>query len=184
MAYQAAPTEGLREVTELWWPWLVVSLVSAAVGVVALVYPDKTLEVLAILFGINLLILGIVQLGAGLAGDRGHRMAGVLLGALAIVAGLIVIRHPGGSLTVLALGIGIYLVVAGSLQLVSAMETAEARGLLIAVGLFDLAAGIVIVAWPDFGVKTLGVVVGLVFLIRALTGGATALALRRAAAHT
>ena len=76
MAYEAAPTEGgLQEVTELWWPWLVVSLVSAAVGVVALVYPDKTLEVLAILFGINLLILGIVQLGAGLAGGRGHRTA-------------------------------------------------------------------------------------------------------------
>src|SRR4051795_8725576 len=103
MAYEAAPTEGLREVTEVWWLWLVVALVSAAVGVVALVYPDKTLEVLAILFGINLLILGIVQLGAGLARDSGHRMAGVLLGALAIVAGLIVIRHPGGSLTVLAL---------------------------------------------------------------------------------
>src|SRR2546423_4158005 len=102
MAYDAAPGEGgLQEVTELWWMWLVVSLLSLAVGVVAVVYPDKTIEVLAILFGINLLILGGVELGAGLAGRRGHRMGEVLVAALAIVAGLIVLRHPGGSVTVL-----------------------------------------------------------------------------------
>jgi len=181
VAYDAAPSEGgLQEVTELWWMWLVVSLLSLAVGVVALVYPDKTIEVLAILFGVNLLILGGVELGAGLAGRRGHRMAEVLVGALAIVAGLIVVRHPGGSVTVLALAIGIYLVVSGSLRLVAATEAAEGRALLIVVGLVDLAIGIVIVAWPHFGVKTLGVVVGIAFLIRAVTAGVTAVALRRA----
>jgi uncharacterized membrane protein HdeD (DUF308 family) len=152
-------------VRSLWWLVVTAGLVSLVVGVLALVYPDKTLSAIAVIFGIYLLIVGIIGIGLTLGGEE-DRPLGLLVGILAVIAGLIVIRHPGQSLELIALAVGIYLVLAGILRFVVALQLPVARAYSLAVALIDLAAGIVLVAWPSFGVTTFAVVFGIVLLLR------------------
>jgi uncharacterized membrane protein HdeD (DUF308 family) len=147
---------------------LLLGLVSIAVGILALAYPGPTLTAIAIIFGIYLLLAALVQLV--LAFGEGERSRGALLlsAAVAGIAGIIVIRHPGGSVQVVALAFGIYLVVMGMMRLYAAVYAVGGRVWLILWGLVDLAAGILIVAWPQFGVATLVVVLSIVLLTRGI----------------
>jgi uncharacterized membrane protein HdeD (DUF308 family) len=164
-----------------WWVGLIVGLVSIAGGVVAIAYPGPTLKVIAILLGIELLIGGIFLIVAAFAEPAGSRTPGVLAGAFALIAGVIVVRHPSGSVLVVALTIGIYLIVAGVLRLVGLADTPGKRGWLALAALVDLVLGIVIVSWPKFGITTLAVVLGIVLIVRGLAVLAVALVLRSAA---
>ena len=172
--------EQLEQVGRLWWMALLLGLVSIAVGVLALAYPDETLTTIAIIFGIYLLLAALVQLA--LAFGEGERSRGALLlsAAVAGIAGIIVIRHPGGSVQVVALAFGIYLVVMGMMRLYAAVYAVEGRGWVILWGLIDLAAGILIVAWPKFGVATLAVVLSIALLARGIVMCALAFVLRAA----
>ena len=156
----------VREVTRLWWLLLLGGVASLVIGVLLLVWTNRTLEVLAILVGINLLLIGAIQVGLALGEPAGSRTGTILRGAFAGIAGLIVIRHPGGSLLVIALAVGIYLVLAGVMKLLSAFAASVGRGWLLLGGVLDLAIGVLIVAWPKFGVTTLAVLLGIVFVVQ------------------
>jgi uncharacterized membrane protein HdeD (DUF308 family) len=166
------------EFARLWWLLLLGGAVSLVIGILLLVWPSRTLEVIAILLGIELLLVGAIQVGLAFGEPAGSRTSPLLRGAFAGIAGLIVIRHPGGSLTVIALAIGIYLVLAGVMKAVSAFETRVGRGWLLAGALLDLAIGVLIVAWPQFGVTSLAVLVGITLVLRGVMEGASAFALR------
>jgi uncharacterized membrane protein HdeD (DUF308 family) len=170
----------IREVTRLWWLLLLGGIVSLVIGILLLVWPSRTLEVVAILAGIGLLLGGAIQIGLAFAERPGSRTGALLRGAFAGVAGLIVIRHPGGSILVIALAVGIYLVLAGVMKLVSAFEASVGRGWLLLGAVVDLAIGVVIVAWPKFGVTSLAVLVGIALVLRGVLEGACAFALRSA----
>ncbi len=174
------PQLELERVGRLWWMALLLGLISIAVGILALVYPGETLATIAIIFGIYLLLAALVQLA--LAFGEGERSRGALLlsAAVAGIAGIIVIRHPGGSVQVVALAFGIYLVVMGMMRLYAAVYAVGGRGWLIVWGLVDLAAGVLIVSWPRFGVATLAVVLSIVLLARGVVMCALAFVLRAA----
>jgi uncharacterized membrane protein HdeD (DUF308 family) len=163
-----------------WWLLLLVALCTLAVGVLLLVAPHRTLNTLAVILGIYLLAIGAIWIGVAI-GVKEARGAALWRGALALIAGAIVIRHPSGSLTVLALAVGIFLLVAGVFELVGAIEYADRsrgtrasgasprfsrRGWRILEGLVDLAIGILIVSWPEFGLYTFAIVLGIALLAR------------------
>jgi uncharacterized membrane protein HdeD (DUF308 family) len=166
------------EVARLWWLLLLGGAVSVVIGILLLVWPSRTLEVIAILLGIELLLVGGIQVGLAFGEPTGSRTSALLRGAFAGIAGLIIIRHPGGSLTVIALAIGIYLVLAGVMKGVSAFEASVGRGWLLAGAVLDLAIGVLIVAWPQFGVTSLAVLVGITLVLRGALECASAFALR------
>ncbi len=170
----------LREVTSVWWLWLLGGLSSLVIGILLLVWPNRTLEVLAVLVGINLLLGGALQIGLALGEPSGSRTGALLRGAFAGIAGLIVIRHPGGSILVIALAVGIYLVLAGVMKLVFAFEAIAGRGWLLLGAALDLGIGVIIVAWPKFGVNSLAVLVGISLLLRGTLECASAFTLRSA----
>lgn len=172
--------ESLEEVGRLWWVALLLGLVSIAVGILALVYPGPTLKTIAIIFGIYLLVAALVQLALAFGESERSRGALLLSAAVAGIAGIIVIRHPGGTVQVVALAFGIYLVVMGMMRLFSAAYAVGGRGWLILWGIVDLLAGIVIVAWPKFGVGTFVVVIAIVLLARGIVMCALAFVLRAA----
>jgi len=171
----------VEEVTRLWWLLLLGAIASLVIGVLLLVWPSRTLEVIAILIGIELLLVGVIQIGLAFgASSAGSRTGSLLRGALAGIAGLIVIRHPGGSLLVVALAVGIYLVLEGATQLLAAFEASAGRGWLLLGAVVDLVIGVIIVAWPKFGVTSLAVLVGIALVLRGLLEAAAAFALRSA----
>jgi uncharacterized membrane protein HdeD (DUF308 family) len=170
----------LESAARAWWLGLVVGLISVAGGIVVIVWPKPTLTVVALLVGIELLIGGVFLIVAAFGRPAGSRAGSVLAGALAVIAGLIVVRHPSGSVLVVALAVGIYLILAGVMRLVGAFEASRGRGWLLLGALFDLALGIVIVAWPKFGITTLAIVLGIVLIVRGLGLVLIAFALRAA----
>jgi uncharacterized membrane protein HdeD (DUF308 family) len=112
--------ESLEEVGRLWWVALLLGLVSIAVGILALVYPGPTLKTIAIIFGIYLLVAALVQVALAFGESERSRGALLLSAAVAGIAGIIVIRHPGGTVEVVALAFGIYLVIMGLMRLAGA----------------------------------------------------------------
>ncbi len=158
-----------------WWLLLVVALCTLAVGVLLLVAPHRTLSTLAAILGIYLLVVGVIWIGVGIV-VREVRGVGLLRGVLALIAGAIVIRHPSDSITVLALAFGIFLMVAGVFELVAAIETSERRGWRVLEGLVGLAAGILIVSWPQFGIYTFALVLGISLIVRGIVEAWLALA--------
>jgi uncharacterized membrane protein HdeD (DUF308 family) len=183
MSTQANQAPGLSELEAVgrsWWIALLLGLISVGVGILALAYPGETLTTIAIIFGIYLLIAALIQLVLALGEGERSRGALLLSAAVAGIAGLIVIRHPGGSVQVVALAFGIYLVVMGIMRLFASLYAVQGRGWLILWGLVDFAAGVVIVAWPQFGVATLAVVIAIVLLARGIVMCALAFALRSA----
>jgi uncharacterized membrane protein HdeD (DUF308 family) len=171
-------SDTIEGVAHAWWLGLVVGLISIAGGIVLIAWTGPTVTVIALLVGIELLIIGTFVIIAAFGEPPGSRVAGVVGGALAVIAGVIVVRHPSGSVFVVAFAVGIYLILSGVLRLVGAVDASEGRGWLVLAALVDLALGIVLVAWPEFGIKTLAIVLGIVLIVRGLALVLVAFAVR------
>src|SRR2546430_16144816 len=87
------------------WGWvLAYGILTLAAGVAVLVWPGETLLVIAVLFGIQLIVSGIFRFVAALAIDDlsgGTRVLLALLAGPCIIVGLWAVRH--GELTLPAL---------------------------------------------------------------------------------
>ncbi len=175
-----APAHQLEEAVRLWWLLLLGGLASLIVAVLLLVWPSETLATVALIVGIYLLLGGCIQIGLAFAAPSDARTGALLRGALAGIAGLIIVRHPGDSTLVVALAIGIVLVITGVLKLVAVTAADSGRGWLLLGALLDIAIGIVLVAWPQFGVNSLAILLGIVLLARGLLECAGAFVLRKA----
>ena len=95
---------------------------SLLAGALCLRAPLQTLALLAVLIGSWWIVNGVLTLVAALATDGGRRGWSAFGGAVAVVAGLIVLLAPGMSLRTLAVTVGIALVVIGVLVAVDAFR--------------------------------------------------------------
>ena len=175
-----SPEHQLEEAARLWWLLLLGGLASLIVGVLLFVWPSETLATVALIVGIYLLLGGCIAIGMAFAEPSDERTGALLRGALAGIAGLIIVRHPGDSTLVVALAIGIVLVITGVIKLLAVTAAASGRGWLLLGALLDIAIGIVLVAWPQFGVNSLAILLGIVLLLRGLLECAGAFVLRKA----
>lgn len=130
-------------------------------GALLVAVPGRTLAFAAALIGAYLIVLGIVHVATallthGLAGRQ--RIAGGVIGALAIVAGAIVIARPEGSIRAVAIIAGLNLIVVGAAAVFLGMGALR--------GVLALAAGIALVAWPDVSVGVLATLAGIFMLLR------------------
>jgi uncharacterized membrane protein HdeD (DUF308 family) len=89
------------------WGWvLAFGIITLVIGIVALVWPGRTLLVVAVLFGIQLIVMGIFRFVGALASDDvsgGSRALLALLGVLSLIIGLYAARHVLVTLLALAL---------------------------------------------------------------------------------
>jgi uncharacterized membrane protein HdeD (DUF308 family) len=166
MVAYGEPPDALKELSRAWWLLLVLGLMCLAAGVIVLVQPDISLVTLAVIAGIFLLVDGIYDVIVAIA-ERGEGSGLLaLVGVVSAIAGIILVRHPIGSVVAIALLVGIWLVVIGVVRLVRAFALAGNRGWNLLVALIEIVAGIVIVAVPDIGVATLALLVGIAFVLR------------------
>ena len=113
-----------------------------------------------------MLVDGVIAIVASIFGSGEGRGLLALLGVLSAIAGLILIKKPFETLVVFTLIVGVWFVVAGIVRIVSAFASREGRGGNILIALLDLAAGVVILAWPDLGLATVAVIIGIVLIVR------------------
>jgi uncharacterized membrane protein HdeD (DUF308 family) len=154
-----------HEVSLPWYLPAIAGVVSLVIGVVVLAYPEPSLKLLAVFLGIDLLIVGLTLIVGGAA--RGAGAPAVVLGVVALIGGVIVLRHPGNTVAVLALALSIYLIAAGALDVGRALATDTLSWRTIGRGALLVAAGTLIVAWPDISLKTFALLAGLALLVQA-----------------
>jgi len=155
------------------WAWvLFFGFLTLVIGILVMVWPQETLKVLAILFGLQLLIMGIFSLARAFSSSEQHRVWSVFLGIFSIIVAIIMFRNVAETVVVLTLILGIYWVIYGIVQFVMAVgdKTYEARGFTIFMSIITVIAGIVLVAWPIDSITVLAWITGVWLAILGILG--------------
>ena len=158
-----------RQLTWAWWMLMVAGLLGVVAGVIVLVEPDISLATLAVVAGIFLLLDGIFEIAAAIfGGESENRGLMGILGVVTAIAGVLLVRHPIGGVTAIALLLGLWLLTLGVLRAMRAFDATEHRGWHALLAAIEIIAGIAIVSSPDIGVATLAVLTGISFIIRGI----------------
>jgi uncharacterized membrane protein HdeD (DUF308 family) len=156
----------LRPITSLWWLPVLFGVVTFGVGVFFVLSPHETLSTFTVIAGIFLLIDGVLAIFGSIFGKGEGRGLLALIGVLSAIAGLVLIKKPFDTLVVFTLIIGVWFVVAGIVRFVAALASSDGRGGNIVTAILDVIAGIVVLSWPDLGLSTLAVIIGIVLIAR------------------
>lgn len=166
------PSPTMERVAAAWmvdlrqaWPLLLARGVFAvAFGLVTLIWPTITLLILTWAFGIYAIVDGAAQIVDGVRRrERPRPWISLLLGLLALAAGLVALIWPGITALALALVIGAWALVNGLVEIFSAVRQRSERrrpALLLAVGVISGLAGVVILFWPMLGAVALTALIG------------------------
>ena len=150
------------------WPTvMLMGILTGILGIVILAWPSETLTVLAVILGIQLIVMGLYRLISAFSSETVHPGLTGFVGLVGLVAGIVVVRNPFETVTVLAVVLGVVWIVGGAIDVITAIadSTADHRGWLAVGGLLTLAAGIVVVAWPAPTVTVIAWISGLYLLI-------------------
>jgi uncharacterized membrane protein HdeD (DUF308 family) len=170
-----------REPSWLWWVIVLVGVLSAVAGIILVFKPSHSLTTLAVIFGIFLLIDGISELIASIAGTTDNRGLAAIIGVLGVIVGIALIRHPFHGVTAIGLLIGIWLVAAGIVRLVRSLVGATRSVLGVLVALLEVFVGIAIVSDPHIGYATLAILIGIWLIISGIGTIGLGLTVHRAA---
>jgi uncharacterized membrane protein HdeD (DUF308 family) len=153
------------------WGWMMAfGVVTLLAGVAVLAWPGRTLVVIAVLFGVQLIVTGIFRFVAAFASDDltgGGRVLLAVLGVLSLIIGLYAVRHVLITLLALALLLGIFWIVNGAVELFMALSRPELenRGWTAVMGVFSVFAGVVVLAYPGISLLVLAVVLSVWLLV-------------------
>jgi uncharacterized membrane protein HdeD (DUF308 family) len=169
-AARVSPESPLERLARRGWLWLLgLGVAAIVVGVVVLAWPSQTLRVVGVLFGIYLLVSGIIEImlafAPGLGG--GVRFLSVLTGALSILLGLISFRGALESILLLALWIGFGWLITGITRAVAAGSAPYLpyQGWQIFGGILLAIGGVIIIVSPLDSVFALAVLSGIWLII-------------------
>lgn len=164
------------------WIWLLgAAMVSLVPGILALVWPDATLHVLAVLIGVYLLLIGAFRFVAVFGRDS-DRVPGLIVAVLCVLGGVLCLRNPLQTIAALSLIVGAVWLVSGIVTLYTAIATKDMphRGIVMAVAALGIVAGIVVLALPTESARALTRLLGLWLVLLGLAETALALAWRSA----
>ena len=153
-----------------WQAMVFVGVVTVILGLIVALHPSGSLNVLAVLLGVLLVISGIFDWVRVFDRSEPHRVWLGIAGLLLVVIGVVLIRHLNLTVALVGLVIGISWIVQGLAALVDAFSggPGERRGWWIFFGLISLVAGIVVVAVPTTSVTVLAVLAGIWFIVLGL----------------
>ena len=145
-----------------WQAFVFAGVVTVILGLIVALHPSESLNVLAVLLGMLLVISRIFALVR--VGDRSesHRVWLGIAGLLLVVIGVVLIRHLDLTVALVGLVIGLAWIVQGLAALVTAFSSGPGAARLVdLVRAHRLVAGIVVVAVPTTSVTVLAVLVGI-----------------------
>ena len=169
-------------VARAWQVTLVIGLVTLALGIVVAFHPSGSLNVIAVLLGITLLITGIFHLVRAFTGDEGHRVWPGIAGLLLIVVGVVLIRHLNVTVALIGLLVGISWIAEGvsALAVGFSRDATEGQGWWIFFGILSLIGGIVVASSPVTTLSAIAILLGIWFIVQGALMIVAALMLRRA----
>lgn len=163
------------------WPVVMfMGLLTVVLGVVVVAWPDQTLVVLSVLFGIQLLLVGVFRLISAFSSETAAPGLMGFVGILGMVAGVAVVRHPFETVAILATILGIVWIVSGTIDVIGAIADSrlEDRFWTGLMGFVTAIAGIIIIAWPKPTVTVIAWIAGIYLILIGLIAAFGAIRLR------
>jgi uncharacterized membrane protein HdeD (DUF308 family) len=168
-------------VARSWQTTLFLGVVTVILGLIVSLRPSGSLNVIAVLLGILMIISGIFHLIRVFDRAEQHRVWLGIAGLLYVVIGVVLIRHLNLTVAVIGLIVGLTWIIQGLAALFGgAAGSREGRGWWIFFGIVSVAAGIVVVAAPVSSVTVLAVLLGIWFIVMGLFEIVAAFIIRRA----
>ncbi|AVH61325.1 MULTISPECIES: HdeD family acid-resistance protein [Streptomyces] len=168
-----------------WQAVLAAGIASLILGILVLIWPGASLLAAGILFGLYLLISGVLQLVSAFGTHKttSLRVLAFVSGALSILLGLFCFRGAMQSILLLALWIGIGWLIRGITHTMAAVsdKSMPARGWQIFLGILTVIAGAVLIVSPFESVAILTVVGGIWLIAVGVTEIITAFRIRSGA---
>ena len=179
------PGEGLPpgfNVMGAWQTTVIVGVATLILGLIVSFHPSGSLNVVAVLIGVLMVISGVFHLIRMFGIGESHRVWLGISGLLLIVIGVILIRHVNLTVAIIGLIIGITWIVQGLSAIAGgfALPSGEGRGWWVFFGVVSLIAGIVVTAFPTNSITVLAVLVGIWFIVLGLLEIIGGFMLRRA----
>ena len=150
---------------------IALGILSVVVGLLVLTRPVNTLFFVAILFGVQLVVLGVARTAMALttAGlPRWLKVLTVVLGILTVIAGVFCFVRPEASLVILAILLAVGWTADGIADLVrgfSGQRSGGERTYLIVLGVVSIVAGLAVAIFPGPSLVLLTRVAGLALII-------------------
>lgn len=168
-----------------WWTIALRGLVAIAFGIFAMFSPGFAFLSLVLLFGVYAIIDGVLALVLA-SRQVQPRNALIARGIVSIAAGVVALVWPGITGVVLLFVIAAWAIIAGILEIVTAIQVRkqlEGEWLLALEGLLSVAFGVLLLLSPLIGVVVLGLWIGAWALILGGMEIGTALRLRSFVHH-
>lgn len=145
-----------------------IAVIGLLLGIIGLIFPDATLLTVAVIFGAFLVASGVFRLvTAFIAHTMTASLRGLsaVMGVLLVVAGVIALANPFGTLLALGIVIGLGWIIDGVVDFVLGLRRAtHPRWFGFVSGIVSIAAGVAMFVLPATSIATL-VVIGSVLLI-------------------
>jgi uncharacterized membrane protein HdeD (DUF308 family) len=150
-----------------WQATLILGALTVILGLVVSFHPTGSLNVVAVLLGILLILSGIFHLIRIFDSEEAHRVWLGIAGLVFIVVGVVLIRHLDLSRALIGLVIGITWIVQGLTALIGGMagDVREGRAWWIIFGVVSVIAGIVVASTPASSLNVLAVLLGIWFVV-------------------
>ncbi|MEA5154814.1 HdeD family acid-resistance protein [Raineyella sp.] len=181
MSTEAIDNELDKASTIIRTAWGVGGLVALVIGVLLLVWPGKTADVVAAIIAIYAIVTGLVYLGLGIFAKRYGvwvRIGHLVLGALFIVGGVIALANLRATTLVLAAVLGITIGILWIIEGVTALTLLRgvpSKVWVIIYAVITIIAGVILLFSPIYGALALWwllgislVVMGAIQIVRAL----------------
>ena len=141
------------------WLELCLGVLAIGTGIAAFAWPSATIQVVAVLFGLNLLVTGLIRAGLLLfvpGYPLLYRLLGITFGMLTAIVGILCLRNITGSVKLLVVVIAIGWLLDGLVELFLAVGSPKepGSGARVATGVLMILGAIAILVWPKIGLGT------------------------------
>lgn len=174
--------EAGRQMTKLWWLFLVTGIAWVLVSFVVLGFDPASAATIGYLVGFVLIAAGVNEFFT-IGMVEGWKWVHGVLGALFLLTGIAALLEPFQTFGILALLIGWYLLVKGTFGIIfsiAARDELPLWGLLLASGIIEVVIGLWAIGYPGRSAWLLVLWVGIGAMMRGITEIVLAFRLRGA----
>ena len=182
--FEKLTSKAAREIRH-WWLYMLCGILCVAAGIVVFAFPVASSMPLGLIFGILMLIVGVLQLIVAASSGNFFAMRGYLIvgGILDMILGLFLCINPSVSLLLMPILLGIWMLYHSFIIMAFGGDMAtfnvSGSGLMIAGGVLLMLFSIFILVNPmSAGVTTIVIFTGLGLMIFGILLCALSLALR------
>jgi hypothetical protein len=176
-----SPKTTTRLPSRSWKTGVLLGGLTAILGVLVLLDPGRSLVLVAMLAGAELLVSGAYHLIPDASGTTSDKLLRAVVGAAAIIAGIVFLTHLAVTLLVISVVVGALWLGLGFAEVASAIGSRGHGGVAwsLLCGVLGMLAGLVVLAWPLSSLLALTLLLGIWLIVRGVTRMVAGFAERR-----